>query len=80
MKNLVIFKAHWCQPCKQLAKTIEGIDLGIPVSTVDIDADPTATSEFNIRGVPTLLLMEDMQVVRRKSGYMTAEQLKEFCA
>lgn len=78
MKNLVIFKAHWCQPCKQLAKTIEGVDLGIPVSTVDIDADPTATTEFNIRGVPTLLLMEDMQVVRRKSGYMTAEQLKEF--
>lgn len=78
MKNLVIFKAHWCQPCKQLAKTIEGVDLGIPVSTVDIDANPTATTEFNIRGVPTLLLMEDMQVVRRKSGYMTAEQLKEF--
>jgi thioredoxin 1 len=80
MKNLVIFKAHWCQPCKQLAKTIEGVDLGIPVNTVDIDADPTATTEFNIRGVPTLLLMEDMQVVKRKSGYMTAEQLKEFCA
>lgn len=80
MKNLVIFKAHWCQPCKQLAKTIEGVDLGIPVSTVDIDANPTATTEFNIRGVPTLLLMEDMQVVRRKSGYMTAEQLKEFCS
>ena len=80
MKNLVIFKAHWCQPCKELAKTIEGVDLGIPVNTVDIDADPTATTEFNIRGVPTLLLMEDMQVVKRKSGYMTAEQLKEFCA
>lgn len=80
MKNLVIFKAHWCSPCKQLAKTIEGVDLGIPVNTIDIDADPTATTEFNIRGVPTILLMDDMQVVRRKTGNMTAEQLKEFIA
>lgn len=80
MKNLVIFKAHWCQPCKQLAKTIEGVELGIPVNTIDIDADPTATTEYNIRSVPTLLLIDDMQVVRRKTGNMTAEQLKEFIA
>lgn len=80
MKNLVVFKAHWCQPCKMLAKTLADTDLGIPVSTVDIDADPTATTEFNIRGVPTVLLMEDMQVVKRQSGYMSSEQLKAFCA
>lgn len=79
MKNLVIFKAHWCQPCKALSKTIAATDLGIPVTTVDIDADPTATTEYNIRSVPTLLLMEDMQVLKRKTGNMTAEQLKEFC-
>jgi thioredoxin 1 len=79
MKNLVIFKAHWCKPCGLLSKTIAATDLGIPVTTVDIDADPTATTEYNIRSVPTLLLMEDMQVVRRKTGNMTAEQLKQFC-
>jgi thioredoxin 1 len=80
MKNLVVFKAHWCQPCKMLGKTLSETDLGIPVSTIDIDADPTATVEYNIRGVPTVLLMQDNMVVKRKSGYMTSEQLKEFCA
>lgn len=79
MKNLVIFKAHWCQPCKQLAKTVSTLDLGIPINTIDIDADPTATTEFNIRGVPTVLLMDDMQVVKRHTGSMTAKQLEEFC-
>lgn len=78
MKNLVVFKAHWCSPCKALTKTLDGLELGIPVSTIDIDADPTATSEFNIRGVPTVLLMEDMQVVKRHTGSMTAKQLEEF--
>jgi len=78
MKNLVIFKAHWCKNCQPLAKTIESIDLGIPVSTIDIDADPTATIEYNIRSVPTLLLIDDMQVIKRKTGNMSVEQLKEF--
>lgn len=78
MKKLVVFKAHWCAPCKQLAKTIQGLDLGIPVETVDIDADPTATTEYDIRSVPTLLLMEENQVLLRKTGYMNALQLKEF--
>lgn len=78
MKKLVVFKAHWCQPCKQLSKTLQGFDLGVPVETVDIDADPTATSEFDIRSVPTLLLMQENQVLRRKTGNMSAEQLKAF--
>jgi thioredoxin 1 len=78
MKKLVVFKAHWCSPCKMLAKTLADTDLGIPVETVDIDADPTATTEYDIRGVPTVLLMSDNQVMKRRSGYMNAEQLKEF--
>lgn len=78
MQKLVVFKAHWCAPCKMLGKTLADIDLGIPVETVDIDADPTATTEYDIRGVPTVLLMNDNQVMKRRSGYMNAEQLKEF--
>jgi thioredoxin 1 len=79
MKNLVVFSAHWCGPCQQLKKKLQDVDLGIPVSTIDIDADPTATVEYNIRSVPTLLLIDDMQVVKRKTGNMSVEQLKEFC-
>ena len=78
MKNLVIFKAHWCKTCAPMVKVAEAANVGIPVSIIDIDADPTATTEFNIRGVPTLLLMDDMQVVKRHTGSMNVNQLKEF--
>ena len=80
MKNLVVFKAAWCQPCKGLSMVLANTDLGIPVSTIDIDKDVNATKEYAITGVPTLLLMEDNQVVKRKTGAMTAQQLKEFVA
>jgi thioredoxin 1 len=78
MKNLVIFKAHWCKTCGPMVKVAQAANLGIPISTIDIDADPIATTEFNIRGVPTLILMEETQVVKRYTGSMSAEQLKEF--
>jgi len=80
MKNLVVFSASWCNPCQQLKKTLGSIDVGIPVSFIDVDQDPTAASENAIRGVPTLMLIEDNVVVKRKSGYMNADQLKDFVA
>lgn len=80
MKNLVIYSASYCNPCKQLKKTIEDTNLGIPVSIIDIEDDPVSTSEYAIRGVPTVLLMSENQVMKRRSGYMNAEQLKEFVA
>lgn len=80
MKNLVIYSASWCGPCGQLKKTLQSIDLGVPVSIIDVDADPVSASENSIRGVPTLLLFDENMVIKRKSGYMSAEQLKEFVA
>ena len=80
MKNLVIYSASWCNPCQQLKKTLELINLGIPVNIIDIDEDPVSAAENTIRGVPTLLLMQDNMVVKRKSGYMSSEQLKDFVA
>lgn len=78
MKNLVIYSASYCNPCKQLKKIIEDTNLGIPVNIIDIEDDPVSTSEYAIRGVPTVLLMSENQVMKRRSGYMNAEQLKEF--
>jgi len=78
MKNLVIYSATWCNPCQQLKKVLSVTDLGIPISTIDIDSDPLSAAEYAIRGVPTVLLMEDMQVVKRHTGSMTAKQLEEF--
>jgi|TARA_R110000796_G_scaffold45419_6_gene109889 thioredoxin 1 len=80
MKNLVVYSASWCNPCKQLKKIIELSELSIPVTSIDIDEDATSASEYAIRGVPTLLLMEDNQVLKRSTGAMSVEQLQEFCA
>jgi thioredoxin 1 len=69
---LVDFGATWCQPCRaiaplvgQLASEYQG---RVKVTTLDIDESPVTAQKFQIRGVPTLLLIKDGKVVGQQVG------------
>lgn len=82
--KLLKFYADWCQPCKMLSRVIEDskadIDsLMINIEEIDIDNDMDTARKYNVRGVPTLILVEDSgEEVRRKSGYMNENELIRF--
>ena len=78
MKEVLKFSASWCGPCKMLSKVIEGVDLGVPIKEIDIDEQFELANTYQIRNVPTLVLLEDGKEIKRKSGVMQAAQLKEF--
>lgn len=73
--EILRFSASWCGPCKSLAKTLEGLDLGAPVTTVDIDANVDKAREYGVRGVPTLIYLKDGKEVSRLVGSKTADEL-----
>lgn len=69
---LVDFGATWCQPCRaiaplvgQLAGEYEG---RVKVTALDIDESPATAQKFQIRGVPTLLMIKDGKVVAQQVG------------
>ena len=69
MKQLLKFSASWCQPCKALAGNMKYVDFGdVEVKEVDIDENFEEAQKFNIRGVPTLVLLEDDVEIKRKIG------------
>jgi len=76
------FSATWCQPCKNLSKTLEGIseELKLPLEEVDIEEQQDTAMEFGIRSVPTLVKVdENMQPISTIVGSQsTVEELKEF--
>jgi thioredoxin 1 len=50
-----------------------------PVEEVDIDANMALAKQYGIRGVPTLVIVDDEgKEVKRQSGMMTEAQLLEF--
>ena len=61
-----------------LAKNLETAQLTVPVEEIDIDEKTDMSVEYKIRGVPTLVMLEDGKEVKRVSGVKTAAELKEW--
>jgi len=77
--RLLKFSAEWCQPCKMLAKTLEGANLPYTISSIDIDDSPNLAADYKVRGVPTMILVDDNdKEVGRLVGVKTKAQIEEF--
>jgi thioredoxin 1 len=78
MKKVIRFTASWCGPCKALASVLDKIETDIPIEVVDIDEQPDLATEFGIRGVPTLVMMEDNVATKRLIGLKTIQEVEAF--
>jgi len=78
---MVDFFAEWCGPCKMLAPNLKAMkdQMGdaVKVVKIDVDKNPGLASQFQVRGVPTLLLFQDGHQVWRQSGLLQPQQLVE---
>jgi thioredoxin 1 len=78
MKKILRFTASWCGPCKTLAKTLESVETNIPIEVIDVDVHNDIAAEYGIRGVPTLVMLENNIEIKRMSGTKPQEQLNEW--
>lgn len=76
---LVDFFATWCGPCQTLSPILKQVkdELGENVSIlkIDIDKNPTIATQFQVRGVPTMLLFKNGKQVWRQSGILSKNDL-----
>jgi len=77
-KRLLRFTASWCGPCKSLAQNLEVADLGLPIEVIDIDAHSDIAQEYGVRGVPTLIMMDENIEVKRLVGSKTVNELQAW--
>ncbi len=79
---LVDFYADWCGPCKMLAPVIEKVAEAfqgqIRIVKLNTDDSPRAAQEYQVRGIPTLLLFHGGQPVDRKVGFINEADLVRF--
>ena len=80
MRKVLRFTASWCMPCKALAAVLENAKLDVPIEVIDIDVYPELAQEYGVRGVPTLVVVDEGIEVRRSSGLMNAQQIQELIA
>ena len=76
---LVDFSAVWCGPCKMLEPIVHEMaeDWGDSVKVVklDIDHNPNIPMNYQVMGVPTLMLFKGGEVAERLTGYMPKNKI-----
>jgi len=76
---LVDFTATWCSPCKMLDPIVKQLaqdwDGKVKVVKLDVDENPNLAMQYQVMGVPTLMLFVQGQLSQRVSGYQPKDRL-----
>jgi thioredoxin 1 len=75
-KELFYYTANWCTPCQTLGPIMDEIARQIPVRKQNVDyTDPLLLESANVRNVPTVILVEDGQEIKRFTGIKSNSQI-----
>lgn len=79
--KLMLFTGSWCIPCQQMKPIVKEVaeEMGIGLNIIDVETETETTNAYMVRGVPTLILLDDIGVeINRVSGAMGKEQVIDF--
>jgi thioredoxin 1 len=78
---LVDFSAVWCGPCKMLEPIVEEIAQDwaeqMKVVRLDVDNNPQIAIEYQVMGVPTLMLFINGETKERLTGYQPKDRITD---
>ena len=78
MRHILYFTAEWCNPCKKVRPIVEELNresADVRFQIVDADSEIDLVKSFEVRSIPTFILIKDGKEIKRLSGAQTKDQL-----
>ena len=80
MRHILYFTADWCQPCKKVRPIVEELnkDSLVKFQILDADIEKGLLQVYQVRSVPTFILLEHGIEIYRLTGAQTKDKLEEL--
>ena len=76
MKQVLYFSAPWCGPCRTFKPTMESLQSEMSITFIDVDSSPQTAQQYNVRSVPTVLILENGVEKRRLVGAKSKDEIR----
>lgn len=77
--KLIKLYSNSCGPCKVLENNLKQANIEHENVLVASDKGEELADKYNVRNIPTLLLLDGDNLVKKFTGILTPDKLKEFC-
>ncbi len=79
---LIDFFATWCGPCKVQSSVLNSVKENVGdlarIVKIDVDQFPAIAGEYGVRGVPTLAVFKDGNLLWKESGVHDVDTLTQL--
>jgi thioredoxin 1 len=80
MKQIIYFSAGWCTAGQSMSPMVDQLkrEKNISVTKIDTDYDASFVDKYNVKSVPTTVILENNDEVRRHTGVLNYQQLNNL--
>ena len=77
---LVDFYADWCGPCRMLSPVLEEFskETEISIKKINVDNNEKTAKKYGVMSIPTLILFEDGELIKKNTGYVGLDELRNI--
>ena len=78
MLDILYFSAPWCGPCRSFKPVMESLQNEMSITFIDVDSSPQTAQQYNVRSVPTTIVLDNGAEIGRVIGARTKDEIRSL--